>query len=911
MSNIISIFLSTATDFLKAKSRIRSWWRYKFITRIILSGILAIAFSGITPWLYVPKANAHSVAQIQTTKYLAPETVNLLKTRATSGGTAGLQQGDIISYIIQFSPVANGNVAVGAGGYVTDYIPAGSQVVGAAIVQPDGNGNYINVAPDLPGTISNGWGPRNQQTYNASWTTADSTYLAACSGVLTTCNGSLAQIYADTGIFFSTDARTQVNYATDNDGIIKQGTNGYNVSPTAENQLNPIIGQSNATTHNQWDADQTNAFGSTQAAITGTTGLKSTANSISSGQGAAPYNAGSAVAGKGSGFKLDNTGTVGPWQRIAYPGSRIGNPTGRATSATTSAGDPLNSNIAIVGNYTSTGWNLSESNPLPPDTNAVRWALGRLVPGQTRYSKVTLKLNSPPASSGFINNSEVFGGDSAQAGGYNGNDNPWRYHVPSVAQNNSNLFLLKEVIKVNGQPANGELIPANAKITYRVTYLNTGNSAQNNVVLSDTLPCQTAANSVSNINTQNTNPPLNITLPSLTAGNCGTTPTAGATFSAAPVTLNPGTGGVVEFDVQTNATASYVVNRAKLASQQLPTGITSNAVSTVATITPADLAITKTDNLTVIKPNNSITYTIAVKNNGSSNVTGATVTDIVPSAITGVSWTCTATASSSCGAANGTGNNISTTVNLINGGTATYTISGTVDANATGTLENTATVSAPVGISDSNSGNNTALDTTKIIGARLVLVKRITAINGNRTQNPHDSTVALNTVIDDPGTTNDNDPKWLSGYLVGAINGKNVYPEDVIEYTIYFLSNGITDVTNMRFCDLVPANTNFVTDAFNGLTPTDGGSSTNVNYGMALAIGSTTPTAYLTNEDDAPDRGRFFAAGTTPSASCSASNTNGAVIVNIATSPAILAKATSAGSPNNSYGFIRFQTRVN
>ena len=312
MSNKVAIVLSTTTNFLKVKLRSKFWLRYKFITRIILSGILAIAFSGVTPWLYALTANAHSVAQIQTTKYLAPETVNLLKTRATSGGTAGLQQGDLVSYIIQFSPVANGNVAVGGGGYVTDYIPAGSQVVGASIVQPDGNGNYINVAPELPGTISNGWGPRGQQTFNPFWTTTDAATLTACSGVLTNCNGSLAQIYADTGIFFSTDARTQVNYATDNDGVIKQSTNGYNVSPTAENQLNPIIGQSNATTHNQWDADQTNAFGSTQAAITGTGGLKSSANSISSGQGASPYNAGSAVAGTGSGFKLDNTGTVGP-----------------------------------------------------------------------------------------------------------------------------------------------------------------------------------------------------------------------------------------------------------------------------------------------------------------------------------------------------------------------------------------------------------------------------------------------------------------------------------------------------------------------------------------------------------------------------------------------------------------------
>jgi hypothetical protein len=53
--------------------------------------------------------------------------------------------------------VSNG-ATVGAGGYITDYIPAGTEVIGASIVQPTGTGGYMDVAPDLPTPMDNGWG---------------------------------------------------------------------------------------------------------------------------------------------------------------------------------------------------------------------------------------------------------------------------------------------------------------------------------------------------------------------------------------------------------------------------------------------------------------------------------------------------------------------------------------------------------------------------------------------------------------------------------------------------------------------------------------------------------------------------------------------------------------------------------
>lgn len=122
----------------------------------------------------------------------------------------------------------------------------------------------------------------------------------------------------------------------------------------------------------------------------------------------------------------------------------------------------------------------------------------------------------------------------------------------------------------------------------------------------------------------------------------------------------------------------------------------------------ANLGITITDGVTSVSPGQAVTYTIVVTNAGPNAATGAIVTDSMPAALTGVTWTCSPALS--CGAASGSGN-IATTVNLANGGSATFTVHATVAATATGSLTNTATVAAPAGTADGTPGNNTATDT--------------------------------------------------------------------------------------------------------------------------------------------------------------------------------------------------------
>jgi hypothetical protein len=91
------------------------------------------------------------------------------------------------------------------------------------------------------------------------------------------------------------------------------------------------------------------------------------------------------------------------------------------------------------------------------------------------------------------------------------------------------------------------------------------------------------------------------------------------------------------------------------------------------------------------------------------------VTDTVPATVTGVNWTCAASAGSTCGAASGSGNAINTTATLAAGGTATYTVTGTLSAGASGTLTNTANVALPFGfMADATPADNTATDNTTI-----------------------------------------------------------------------------------------------------------------------------------------------------------------------------------------------------
>ncbi len=195
-------------------------------------------------------------------------------------------------------------------------------------------------------------------------------------------------------------------------------------------------------------------------------------------------------------------------------------------------------------------------------------------------------------------------------------------------------------------------------------------------------------------------------------------------------------GGTATFTVTADVDASATGALTNTATVSAPPSTTdpnagNNAATDVDTLTPeADLSVTKTDNDLTAQPGDIVTYQIAVSNGGPSAVVNAPFSDIVPATLTGVSWTCTASAGSSCPAA-GSGNAIGTTVSLLPGGTAAFTVSATVVASAAGVIANTATIDAPPGVLELTPGDNTATDTTTVTPTADLIVTKTDGLASN------------------------------------------------------------------------------------------------------------------------------------------------------------------------------------
>lgn len=133
----------------------------------------------------------------------------------------------------------------------------------------------------------------------------------------------------------------------------------------------------------------------------------------------------------------------------------------------------------------------------------------------------------------------------------------------------------------------------------------------------------------------------------------------------------------------------------------------------------ADLSITKTNNVTSVSPGSTVTYNITASNAGPDGAK-AIVSDIQPTSLTDIAWTCVGANSGTC-SSSGSGN-INDAVALPSGGSVTYTVTGTISASATGTISNTATVSSQAGLVDPDLSNNTATDTDNVVPPQIAPV---------------------------------------------------------------------------------------------------------------------------------------------------------------------------------------------
>jgi hypothetical protein len=137
----------------------------------------------------------------------------------------------------------------------------------------------------------------------------------------------------------------------------------------------------------------------------------------------------------------------------------------------------------------------------------------------------------------------------------------------------------------------------------------------------------------------------------------------------------------------------------------------------------------------------------------------------------------------------------------------------------------------------------------------------------------------------------------------------------MVEYTIYFLSNGEGVANNVSICDLIPEKQTFIPSIamWTGaaVVPSAAGGSIGGNRGIVARVNDQTVS--YTNLADS-DNARYYPAGTTLPNACRPSplapipnNTNGAVVVDLGT----IVNPINITDTEKSYGFMRFRTRVN
>ncbi|MGG6461835.1 OmpA family protein [Solilutibacter silvestris] len=232
-------------------------------------------------------------------------------------------------------------------------------------------------------------------------------------------------------------------------------------------------------------------------------------------------------------------------------------------------------------------------------------------------------------------------------------------------------------------------------MTWSITVKNNGPSDAAGVTTSDNVPAEVTG----------------LTLGGADAGAC--------TVSGQTVSCNFGTvtNGATKTYTVTGLLASSatgnVVNTATVATTTTdPTPGNNTSTTTTPTAASADLALVKT----LVSPSpattgSTVTYKIVVTNAGPSDVTGAVISDTVPAELTGVTWTCAANGSATCGAASGSGNAISLTGSIVagSGNNLTIMVTGTAPSTTPSTIAaNIASVSPPAGTTDPTPGNNTS-----------------------------------------------------------------------------------------------------------------------------------------------------------------------------------------------------------
>ncbi|MFN3191205.1 MAG: SdrD B-like domain-containing protein [Aureliella sp.] len=320
-------------------------------------------------------------------------------------------------------------------------------------------------------------------------------------------------------------------------------------------------------------------------------------------------------------------------------------------------------------------------------------------------------------------------------------------------------------------------------LVYTMDVTNAGPSSATNVVVTDTLPD-------------------GVTFISATGGTV-TAPSGNSNDVLIDIgTLAASGSQQVTVTVTIDADAAdTITNTASVTSTEttggFETNTNNNSTTEPTTLNPAiDLEVTKVDSADPVIAGNDLVYTMVVTNNGPSTATNVSLSDTLPAGVTFTSGTSTQGTT-----ANNNGVFTADIGTLASGASATVTLTVGVDPGTTGTIDNTASVTATE--TETNSANNTASQSTTV-----------------------------NQSVDLQLT------KTESTNIVST--------GSALAYTIVVTNNGPSTATSVQVTDTLPSELSFVSGTTTVGTLTNNGNDVTVDVGTLAPGASATITINTT-----------------------------------------------------------------